>query len=105
MAYNEILPSALQATTGTGNSAVFAADTPLRAYLILTASTTPTTLDVDIEELAEGTWRALASFTQLGAVATGFESIAIAAPHVGTLRAGFTIVGGDYTFEVGIRSF
>lgn len=69
--------------------------------LDVTASDTPTTLDVVIEELMtdDSTWYTAGSFTQVGAVGSANQTIAV--PLAGRkVRAKWTIVGASYTFSV-----
>lgn len=98
----------------------------LAFVLDVTASNTPTTLDVAIEAKYGSVYGILARFTQVGAVATSTGLIMVtseaalatqqtlaAAPAVGTgllvnhgmawldtLRIAYTIVGTSYTFSV-----
>ena len=107
MALSYILPSAVR-TTGAGvTSSTIAVpqDAALRANLVVTASSGPTTLDVSIEHSEDGgtTWITVGSFTQVGAVGTASQSISIAAPTSGLIRAKYTIVGTSYTFSLSIR--
>lgn len=100
------IASGLSVKSASGNSVnlTLPVDKDLSAYLRVSASATPTTLDVVIEEQYDGTtWVTLASFTQIGAVSSGFEKIAIPKPRTGyPVRAKWTIVGTSYTFEVRI---
>lgn len=107
MAYHFPLPSALR-TAGAGvasGSLSLPKDAPLRAELDVTASTVPTTLDVSIQHSPDGgtNWYTLGAFTQVGAVATARQSIALAAPTSGLVRALYTLVGTNYTFSVTLR--
>lgn len=78
----------------------------LRADLIVTASSAPTTLDVKIEHSEDGgtTWQTLASFTQVGAVGTAKQSLQIPGPTSGLIRGTYTSVGTSYTWSLTLRS-
>lgn len=93
------------AATASSNNLTIPRVAAIRADLILTASTAPTTLDVKVEHSEDGgtTWLSLGAFTQLGAVATGKQSLHIPAPHSGLVRATYTSVGTSYTFSVTFR--
>lgn len=106
MALDIVLPSALR-TAGTASGSTFSEPkaASLRAELDVTASTAPTTLDVKIEHSRDGgtSWYTLAAFTQVGAVATARQSLAIPAPNSGLLRVTYTVVGTNYTFSVQVQ--
>lgn len=106
MAYDILLASAVR-TTGSAQSVNYSCPKgqPIRVELDLTASSGPTTLDVRVQHSIDGgtTWKTIQAFTQLGAVATGFQSVVIAAPHSGVLRIDYTVVGTSYTFSVTMR--
>jgi hypothetical protein len=107
MARDLILPSAARAAgAGVRTTMVVPADRPFRVDLNLTASTAPTTLDVKVEHSEDGgtTWNTLATFTQLGAVATGSQSVHVPAPHSELIAVTYTLVGTSYTFQVSVRS-
>lgn len=107
MSYNVIAPSALRTTSaGAGLSTVTVPKAAfLRAELDVTASAVPTSLNVKIQHSIDGgtTWYDLKAFAQIGAVATGRESIEISPPTTGLLRAFYAIVGTSYTFSVALH--
>ncbi len=105
MAYDIVSPSSAKAADGQSNNFVVPTDADLRAELQVTASDTPTTLNVYIEHSSDGgtTWLRIGSFATVGAVATATESIAIPRPNAGLLRADWDVVGTSYTFFVTVR--
>lgn len=105
MAY-DVLLSGAKTSTGVSSTISLPANSNIRADLILTASGSPTTLDVIIEHSYDGgtTWVKLAAFTQLGAVSSGSQSLHIPAPHSGLLRSSYTISGTSYTFSLALNS-
>jgi hypothetical protein len=105
MRYEVILPSAVRSSTGSSPTIVLPADADLRADLVVSASSAPTTLDAVVEHSNDGgaTWVPLGSFTQVGAVATATRTLSISRPTSGLLRASWTAVGTSYTFSISIR--
>lgn len=105
MAYDTILPSAARAATGDSGAIVVGTGEDLRLDLALTASAVPTSLNVVVEQTNDGgnTWVLLKAFAQLGAVATGSESVHIPRPTSGVIRARWTVVGTSFTFSVVLR--
>lgn len=105
MALDILLPSAVRSGSGQSATVAYAQDVPLRAELDVSASSVPTTLNVRVQHSSDGgtTWYTIGAFTQVGAVSTARESIAIAAPHSGMIRIDFTVVGTSYTFSVTLR--
>ena len=106
--YNFILPSAAR-VAGAGVASptvVIPVDASIRAELDVTASTAPTTLDAKVQHTSDNgaNWFDLAAFTQIGAVATGRQSIHIPTPHSGVIRVLTTQVGTSYTYSVTLRA-
>lgn len=129
-----ILASAVQSSSGTGSAVInhnFARATVLICVCDLTASSTPTTLDVAVEASLDGgtLWFTLAKFSQFGAVASGrkmlkvsaaasqafsTEVVPVTSPTVSGaaavnnfawdtyLRAHWAIAGTSYTFSVSV---
>ena len=101
----ELHASGLEAATGstidfdTANGQEFSGSGDARFYLSVTASDTPTTLDVDIVASVGGVDFVVGSFTQVGAVGTASESIVIVnCPK--DVKADYTIAGTSYTFSL-----
>lgn len=105
MAYDILLASAVRSSTGQSGTVSYPRDEPIRAELDVTASSAPTTLNVRVQHSPDGgtNWYTIGTFTTIGAVATGRESIPIAPPHSGMLRIDFTVVGTSYTFSATLR--
>ena len=101
----ELLESGVVASSGstgeadTANGQEFSGSGDARFYLSVTASDTPTTLDVDIVATVGSVDFVVGSFTQVGAVATASESIIIVnCPK--DVKAVYTIAGTSYTFSL-----
>lgn len=108
MPYDIVFPALLRTAGASQVSSTLTVpqDANLRAEILVTASTAPTTLDCKIEHSPDGgtTWFSLGAFTQVGAVSSASQSIAIPAPNHGIIRANYTLVGTNYTFSVTVRS-
>jgi hypothetical protein len=106
MPYDIVLASAVRTSTGSSANLAYPKEAWLRVELNVSASSAPTTLDVSVQHSNDGgtTWVTLGSFTEVGAVSTASQSIAIAPPTSGLVKVIWTAVGTSYTFSVTIRS-
>jgi hypothetical protein len=104
----DILASAARTSSGNGGDGVAVPEfARARFYLDVTAASgTSATLDVTIEELVNGQWYTLATFTQ--STAAGRKAVSVSGPAGRKLRAAWTIGGTtpSFTFAVvGILEF
>jgi hypothetical protein len=91
--------SATEASSNQTDTGVWCEALTLSLHLNVTASSSPTTLDCDIQGSADGThWFKLGSFAQLGAVSTGDSYLEC--PGARYVRPYSTIVGTSYTYSI-----
>ncbi len=90
---------AAETASYTTDSGILVGGLRAELQLHLTASTAPTTLDVKVQGSTDGTnWFDLASFAQLGAVATGDKYLVCVGASY--MRYSSTIAGTSYTYSI-----
>lgn len=90
---------AIESASYTTDTGILVGGLRCELNLHLTASAAPTTLDVKVQGSTDGTnWFDLASFAQLGAVATGDKyMVCLGASY---MRYVSTIAGTSYTYSI-----